>query len=169
MIEQVKSDPAVRRAIVASDISAHGTVVIWDHGPTEPEVDHETEEHKRYETEATEWHRVNGDGPVPTTMDSQQAAHAMQVEPTRYALDPIDLSDADVDAEIKRMHDEREAVKKASDERAATAQLATDRKAAITIVMARRAREAEVERAANPRARPGENRPHLPENKLDLH
>lgn len=127
----------VVRSITAADIDAQGNVVIWDHGPQEPrDIAKDDPRYAAAEAEAKAWHEKNGDGPLPLTMHQSDAAHALQVEPERYTLDPIDFDDSEVAAEVKRIQDAREAAKKAADERAAALQLAADRKAAAVTVLA---------------------------------
>lgn len=127
-----------RRAIVKSDIDQHGNVVLWDHGPSEPrpDVDRDSEEFKRLEAEAEAWHRKHK-GPVPLTMDHAGARHALEVEPLRYALEPDDASESEVETEIEKIRQQRADAEKVSADRAEAAQLVVDRKAAIAIVAAR--------------------------------
>ena len=124
------TDEKLPRAIVGSDIDVNGNVVIWDHGPDDDEGD------------AKAWKARNGDGPVPLHMAAGDAAHALAVDPERYSLEPID-GDAEIDAEVKKIQEQREAAKKAAEERVAAIQLAEDRKVAAAVVMA--ARRAKVE------------------------
>lgn len=139
-----KTEAKAPRAITAADIDAQGNVTIWDHGPIEAEADSKS------------WHEKNGDGPVPIVMNQADAAHAMQVEPTRYSLDPIHLDDGEVVAEAKKTSDAREAAKKAAEERALAIQRAADLKAAaVTVLAARQAKAAEAKTATpKPPAQP---------------
>lgn len=150
------TDPKVVRSITAADIDAQGNVVIWDHGPQPPkDIASDDPRYAAAAAEAKAWHEKNGDGPMPLNMHQGDAAHAMQVEPERYALDPIDLDDSEVAAEVKRIQDEREAAKKVVEERAAALQLAADRKAAAVTVLAARQAKAVVDKAsAKPATRP---------------
>lgn len=146
-----ENDTIARRGIVKSDVDPQGNVVLWDHGPTEPgpDVERDGEEYKRREVEAKVWHRKNGGGPIPVIMDQSNAAHAMSADPERYSLEPADVSESDIEAEIAKIQEQRDADKKVAEERAAALQLASDRKAAIAIVQGRRAAELAAARAPN--------------------
>lgn len=138
------TEKAAPRIITPADMDVHGNVVLWDHGPVEPQdLDHDDPRYKAAETDAKVWHEKNGHGPVPMTTHSSNAAHSMQVEPERYALDPIDLNDPEVEAEADRIADEREAAKVVAAERAAAIQRAADLKAAAVTILARRQAEAD--------------------------
>lgn len=141
------------RGIVMTDIDAHGNVVLWDHGPTEPGpmVDRDSDEYRRLESEAKAWHAKYGTSAVPITMDQGNARHAMAADPERYSLDP-DVAESEVEAEIAKIRDQRESDRKVSADRAEAAQLVADRKTAIATVIANR-RAAELEAKA-PRPRP---------------
>lgn len=140
----------VVRTLTAADIDGQGNVVIWDHGPVPPkDVAADDPRHAVAEAEAKAWHEKNGDGPVPLTMHQSDAAHAMQVEPERYSLDPIG-DESELAAEVKHIQDEREASKKAAEERAAALQLAADRKAAAVTVMAARQAKALAAKSEKP-------------------
>lgn len=126
-------------------VNAAGNVTVWDHGPGEPPD--ETVDKAAYEAhvaDAKAWHKRHGfkfgepHGPVPLIMAASDANHALGVEPSRYALEPMDLDDAEVEAEVQAIQDRRAAAAKASEERAAAAQLAADREAAVMIVAGRR-------------------------------
>lgn len=141
----MENEDRATRGISRSDIDAQGNVVLWDHGPSAPGplVEADSDEYKRLEAEAKAWHAKYGDSAMPVTMNSGDARHALEVEPQRYSLDP-DVNEADVDAEIAKIVEQREKEKQAADERAAAVQLAADRKQAIAnLQTARRAAEAE--------------------------
>lgn len=137
--------PKRRTGIIASDIDAQGNVTVWDHGPQEPhDLDPKSEEANRIQAEAKEWHRRNGDAPVPTLMHASEATNAMTVDPLRYSIDPLDADDPDVQAKVKEIVDAREVALKASAEHAARAQYFADLKQATTAVLAdRKAKAAE--------------------------
>lgn len=151
-----KEDRAVR-GIVRSDIDAQGNVVLWDHGPTEPgpEVERDGDEFKRLEAEDKAWHLKNGDGPIAVTMAQSDAVHAMSVEPYRYSLDPADVSDSDVEDEIKKIQDQRLEAEKVTQDRADAVQYAIDRRTAVATVMAnRRAADLEAKAPKPPQPQP---------------
>jgi hypothetical protein len=151
---EAKTDPRVPRTITAADIDAQGNVVVWDHGPraSGEDVKRDSPEYAALEADAKAWHEKNGDGPVPIVMDKGQAGHAIDVEPARYSLDPIDLDDSELAAEVKKIQDQRAAAKKAADEREAALQLAVDRKNAVTAVLANRQAKLAEEKAAKVQA-----------------
>lgn len=131
------------RIITAADIDAQGNVTIWDHGPQEPkDLAPDDPRYQAAVADAKAWHEANGRGPVPMSTHSSNAAHSMQVEPERYALDPIDLDDPEVEAEADRIGEERAAAKATAEERAAAILRAADLKAAAVTVLARRQAEA---------------------------
>jgi len=144
------------RALVASDVDAHGNVVLWDHGPTDPPetIEPDSDEHKRLEAEAKAWHVKNGDGPVPLTLDLASARHALEVEPVRYSLDPLIDADSEVEAEIAKIREQREAAAKLAAEREAAIQYTADRKAAVATVIANRAAAALEAKAPKPKPAP---------------
>lgn len=143
MENEVVEDTRARRGITSADVDRHGNVVVWDHGPTEPgpDVERDSDEHKRIVEEAKVWHHKHGDGPVPITMAHADARHAMEVEPVRYAMEPDRVSEAEVEAEIENIRKQRVEAEKVAAERAEAVQLAADRKTAIGVVIARRRAE----------------------------
>lgn len=145
MSEQAK----VRTHILPSDVDAQDNVVIWDHGPQEPvDAEPDSEERKRYEAEAKEWHRLYGEGPVPVTVKRIDASHAVNVEPARFNIEPYNVDDAAVDAKVKEIQDKRAADAKVAEEQRAAAQLNEDRKVAVAAVMAEKQQQVEADRLA---------------------
>jgi hypothetical protein len=123
----------------AGDIDTQGNVVVWDHGPSRPDAPPDSDEFKAAAADAKAWHARHGEGPAPLTMHIHDAAHAIAVEPERYAIEPREVDDAEVDAEVAAIQEQRESAKKAAEEYVAAVQLQADRRAAIATVMARRA------------------------------
>lgn len=126
-----------RTAILPSDIDAQGNVTLWDHGPQEPKkIPADTEEQAkaradRHAAEAKAWHDEHGDAASPLTMSSGDAGHAMTVEPGRYALEPDDIDEGEVEKRVKAMKDKRDAARD-------FAQSVIDRKIAIAEIMSER-------------------------------
>jgi hypothetical protein len=145
-----------RTAILPSDIDSQGNVVLWDHGPTPPtrKFPNDTEEQAqaraaRYEDQVRAWRAENGDMAVRVVMSSGDAGHAMTVEPGRYALEPDDIDEAEVEKRVKAMKDKREAARD-------FAQSVIDRKTAIAEIMSERAAAATAAAIENePRPEPG--------------
>lgn len=143
------------RGITKNDIDAQGNVVLWDHGPSEPGplVEKDSDEYKRLEAEAKAWDAKNGEGAIPITMTPGDATHAMLADPERYSLDP-DVNEADVEAEIKKIQEQRAKDKKAAEDREAAVQLAADRKTAIATVRAARLAALAEAKTPKPKAAP---------------
>lgn len=140
-----KPDKKHRRTIVSSDMDERGNVVVWDHGPSKvsKKVPGETDEQYKARTDAAAadaklWNETHI-APDPLTMHASDAAHAIGAD-ERYAMEPADLDESAVEAEIKKIQDERAKV-------AAAAQLAADRKVAIARVMAAKRAKAKAEKA----------------------
>jgi hypothetical protein len=146
-----KEKPAAR-GITKNDIDAQGNVVLWDLGPSEPGplVEKDSDEYKRLEAEAKAWDARNGEGSVPITMNQSDATHAMLADPERYSLDP-DVNEADVEAEIEKIQDQRAKDKKTAEDREAAVQLAADRKIAVATVQAKRRSELAEAKAPKPK------------------
>jgi hypothetical protein len=132
------SDEKVKRTgILPSDIDPAGNVTLWDHGPApfEP-VPHETDEVKaareqKHAAEVAAWHDANGDGPVGIAMHSSDAAHALMIDPDRYALEPDDLDESEIQARMDEMREKRELA-------ARSPQDAIDRRVAIAAIISDR-------------------------------
>jgi hypothetical protein len=148
-----------RTAILPSDIDAQGNVTLWDHGPSEPKKAPSDNEEQakaradRHEAIVKAWKDEHGDMAVPTVMSSGDAGHAMTVEPGRYALEPDDIDEAEVEKRVKAMKDKRDAARD-------FAQSVIDRKLAITEIMSDRAAAAtaaKLEAETEPREEPGVN------------
>ena len=156
---QAAEAPAIRRAVLPSDIDAAGNVTIWDHGPLEPEGDHDTPEWRAWDAETRAWrarHGFDDDAeihPVPMTMHVSEAGQAMQADP-RYAMEPA-LDEGEIDAEVEAIRKTREDAAKVAAEHADALQLQVDRKAAVVTVIARHRAAASVARnkAASERRR----------------
>lgn len=146
-----------RTIILPSDIDPHGNVVVWDHGPREPpaDLDRASPEYQALVADANAWHKRHGDGPAALTMDVGNARHSLAVEPDRYALEPFDADDAEIEAEIEAIRQRRADAEAAAEEHRANLQYALDRKAAIAGLLARRA----AEDAAEAEPAPPEPRP----------
>ena len=133
-----------RRHIVPSDVDAQGNVTIWDHGPQEPkQAKGESEEdfkvrQETYKGDLEEWNEQH-DAPVPILRHRVDAAGAVLGD-ERYALEPAELDEGAIEAEVKRIQEERAA-------RLAAPQNAADRKTAIANLMGARSAEARVEKA----------------------
>jgi hypothetical protein len=143
-----------RTAILPSDIDAQGNVTLWDHGPQEvktfatdtPEQAKAREEQNAVAVKA--WQDKNGDMAQPLTMHSSDAMQAMATEPGRYALEPADVDEAEVEKRVKEIKDKRQAA-------ADFPQNVADRKTAISGIMSERraaATLAKVEPTPEPRA-----------------
>jgi len=141
-----KSSKPPRRTIVGTDIDPQGNVTVWDHGPgaSKPLVQApgETDDSfkARSETakkEAEAWAKAHP-APVSLVMHSGEAAHALSAD-DRFGMEPADLDEAEVEAEVKKIQDARAAV-------AAAGQNAIDRKTAIATVMAARHAKANAEK-----------------------
>lgn len=156
----MEQDKIAPRGIVNSDIDAQGNVVLWDHGPSEPGllVEKDSDEYKRLEAEAKAWNVKHGEGALPITMAQGDARHAMDVEPTRYSLDP-DVNEADVETEIQKIQEQRAKDKEAAEKRQAAIELAADRKTAVAIVQGRRREAAVAAKAPQPKAAPAQAKP----------
>lgn len=133
---------APRTGIVPSDMDAQGNVILWDHGPADlKDIPHETDEAKaarvkRHEEDKKIWHDKNGDDPVPVVLHASDAGQAMMIEPGRYALEPHDVDEAEVEKRMKEMKDKREAARdfeqNVIDRRLAIAGMMSDRASART-------------------------------------
>lgn len=133
---------AVRTDVTPADMDPQGNVVVWDHGPPDGEAD------------AQAWHDKHGAGPVPIIMHASDAGHALTVDPERYALEPLDIDDAEVEAEVEAIQERRAAAEKAAADHAAAIQIAADRKVAIATVMARRIAAANEDPKPEPQPEP---------------
>lgn len=142
----------VRTNILPSDIDSAGNVTLWDHGPQEPKkFPGDTEEEAKarvdaYEADAKAWHERHGDVTQPIVMYSSDAGHAMTVEPGRYALEPDDIDEGEVEKRVEAMRQKRK-------DAAEFAQTVIDRKVAIAEIMSERklaATAEEVEREERP-------------------
>ena len=135
------ADKQPRTSILPSDIDAQGNVVIWDHGPQEPrKFPRDTEDQAKARAEAHErdakvWHDEHAGLAQPLTMHSSDAGQAMAIEPGRYALEPADIDEGEVEKRVKEIQDKRAAA-------AAFAQTVIDRKTAIAEIMSERRAEA---------------------------
>ena len=129
-----------RTGIVPSDMDAQGNVILWDHGPQPPrDIPHETDEAKAgrlkvHEEDKRLWTDANGGDPVPVVMHSSDAGHAMMTDPGRYALEPAEVDEAEVEKRMKIMKDKREAARDFE-------QLVIDRRLAIAGIMSDRTNE----------------------------
>lgn len=142
-------DVRAPRAIVASDIDANGNVKLYDHGPQEP-------------PEAVDaWHKQNGDLPVVVLLNATDAAHALDVDPVRYSLEPANIDEDEIAAEVKVIQDQRAEAEKVAAQRAADMQLTADRKTAIGTITARHVAEYEAEKAKKPAPAPAPPDPAL--------
>jgi hypothetical protein len=95
-----------RTTITLADIDANNNVVVWDHGP------------RRDDPGYPEWRSSNDDSDLPRSilMHSITAAHALAVDPARYALDPRGVSEAELNAEIAVLvQGRKDAAKRAAD------------------------------------------------------
>jgi hypothetical protein len=128
------------RPLAPTDIDAQGNVTLWDSGPVAASSDSEAAR-AAAEAEVKAWHKQYGDGPVPVTMHSQDASHALTVDPDRYSVEPRDLDESAVSAEIEKIQKARTDAKKAAEDRQAAIELNQDRVAAVATVAARRAAE----------------------------
>ena len=128
---------APRTGITPSDMDTQGNVTLWDHGPRKiREIPHETEEAKKertrlHEEDTKRWHEDHGDEPVALVMHSSDASHAMMIEPERYALEPLNLDEAEIEKRVKEKRERREAARdfaqNAIDRREAIAEMMSDR------------------------------------------
>lgn len=143
---ETKAEKKHRRAVIASDLDANGNVIVWDHGPGTGKAlkkkPGETDEALKVRSDAAEadaklWHETHI-APDPLTMHSSDAAHAIAAD-ERYAMEPQDLDESAVDAEVKKIQEDRAKA-------AAAIQLAADRKIAIARVMAAKRATAKVEK-----------------------
>lgn len=136
------TSPKPRTTIARSDLDDQGMVVVWDRGPQQPaawpEGDDGKAARKAFDDDLKAWKADHGDSPVPTKMHANDAVHAVQADPARYALDAQEVDESEVAAEVKKIQDARAAGEKADLDRAAAAQLAEDRKIAVATIMARR-------------------------------
>jgi hypothetical protein len=138
------------RPLAASDIDAQGNVTLWDSGPVAGSADSEAAR-AAAEAEDRAWHKQYGDGPVPIMMHSQNAVHALAVEPNRYSVEPRDLDEGAVSAEVERIQKARAEAKKAAEDRQASIELNQDRVVAVATVAARRAAQKAAPVAADDR------------------
>jgi hypothetical protein len=111
------SKPAARTTILPTDIDAQGNVTVWDHAP-------------------------EGSVPTPVVMHNSDAAHALAVDPGRWGIEPFDLDESAVSAEIEKIQKARTDAKAAAEAAAAAKELNDFRIAAAAIVQARRAAKA---------------------------
>lgn len=146
----------VRTDVTPADMDPQGNVVVWDHGPPEPpaDLDRASPEYQALVADANAWHKRHGDGPAPITMHASDAGHAITVDPDRYALEPFDIDDAEVEAEVEAIQQRRAEAEKAAAEHATAVQVAADRKVAIATVMARRMAKKDDEPAPKPEPQP---------------
>lgn len=158
-----------RTSILPSDIDTQGNVTLWDHGPQEPKkFPKDTEEQAKVRREAAEreakaWHDEHGDMAQPLVMHSSDAGQAMAIEPGRYALEPDDIDEGEVEKRVKEIQDKRAAA-------LLFAQTVIDRKVVIAQIMSERqakvlADETEPEETVAPAPQPRESDPptHKPE------
>jgi hypothetical protein len=138
----------LRHQALPSEIDAQENVIVWDHGPSAPlnSVPREDPRWVTHEAELRAWQEKTGGLPQRVVLHVSQAAHAMKVEPQRYAMEP-DVDDAEINAEVDIIVKKRAEVAKVAEDRAIAAQLVIDRKAAIAIVMARRVAKAADDKA----------------------
>jgi hypothetical protein len=121
-VEPAAPAKVVHNTVLPSDIDAQGNVILWE---------------------------KTDDGVVPVTMHNSDASHALAVDPARWSIEPAD-ADGEIEAEVAKLKEAREASKKAAQDHADAIQLAADRKVAVGIVMAARAAKAAAEKAAAP-------------------
>jgi hypothetical protein len=135
----MSDEKTVRRNIIPSDVDAQGNVTIWDHGPQLPEQKRgESDEdfkvrHDKAEADAEAWNKAHVP-PLPVTMHAADAGQALLNDDDRYTIEPIDLDEAAVEAEVKKIQEARAAA-------AAAPQNAADRKVAIARLMGERRAE----------------------------
>jgi hypothetical protein len=126
-----------RTAILPSDIDFQGNVTLWDHGPRELRLDRRDSEERAAARKAAHdaavkaWHDEHGDMAQPLIVHSGDASHAIQTEPGRFALEPADIDEGEVEKRTAAMREARE-------KSAAFAQAVIDRKTAITEIMSER-------------------------------
>lgn len=133
------TEKMARTNVLPSDMDARGNVAVWDHGPTEPiRHEHETDaafeaRNRQAEAEAKEWHEKHAGVPQPLLMHSSDANHAMAIEPLRYAMEPHDLDESEIEARVKAIQDKRDAARHlpfaAADRKGAVAELIAERAA----------------------------------------
>jgi hypothetical protein len=111
------SKPTARTTVLPTDIDAQGNVTLWDHTP-------------------------EGSVPVPVVMHNSDASHALSVDPGRWGIEPFDLDEAAVSAEIEKIQKARTDAKAAAEAAVAAKELNDFRIAAVAIVQARRAAKA---------------------------
>ena len=138
---------------IAGSMDAHGNVVVWDHGPQEPDAAHDSAEYKTYEAERQAWEKQSLGLPQPLHMAASDGAQALHGDSIRYALEPVGLEEGEVAAKVKEIQDKRAAAAKAAEANAAAIQLSADRKIAVNAVLAEHRAALEEKKTADAQAR----------------
>jgi hypothetical protein len=118
----------VAKATISSQVDAQGYVTVYDHGPQPPADDAAQPVKDAAAADLKAWDALHGDEPVALRMPAADAAHAVEADPTRYGLEPLDLDESAVTAKMAEIRTKREAAVKAKED-------AADRQTAIGLVV----------------------------------
>jgi hypothetical protein len=154
--------PPPAKATIASSADAQGYVTVYDHGPrSSSKTNERTAKPDAHgsgglpagdatpkETDAdAAWYKKNGDGPVAMRMAAVDAAQAIENDPERYSLEPLDVDESAVTAKMDEIRKKRDAVAKATQDVA-------DRAQAVQEVMSDRVNAKAQADAAKPADKP---------------